>query len=109
MGVASLLDDKNDAYFPKFVVLFGFILAFGSVMLLPLDVANDSQDALCVFDGTCGKNLDMEFFWTVVFWAILAMIAVVIPTTMFYYEADDFNMSSKFEKEFIIKSSLRLS
>ena len=34
-------DDKNDAYFPKLVVLFGFVLAGATVLLLPLDVANN--------------------------------------------------------------------
>ena len=34
-------DDKNDAYIPKLVVWFGFILAGGTVLLLPLDVANN--------------------------------------------------------------------
>lgn len=34
-------DDKNDAYIPKLVVLFGFVLAGGTVLGLPLDVANN--------------------------------------------------------------------
>jgi LMBR1 domain-containing protein 1 len=34
-------DDKNDAYFPKAVVIFGFILASMTVLMLPLDVANN--------------------------------------------------------------------
>ena len=38
-------DDKNDAYIPKLVVLFGFVLAGGTVFLLPLDVANNSNFA----------------------------------------------------------------
>ena len=66
-------------------------------MLLPLDVANSSEYALCVFDDSCGTKLDMELFWNVVFYAIFAMIAVIIPMTMFYYEADDFNMASKYK------------
>ena len=33
-------DDHNDAYFPKFVVITGFVLAGATVLLLPLDVAN---------------------------------------------------------------------
>lgn len=33
-------DDKSDAYFPKFVVLLGFVLAGSVVLALPLDVAN---------------------------------------------------------------------
>jgi LMBR1 domain-containing protein 1 len=34
-------DDQNDAYAPKLVVLFGFFLAGATVLLLPLDVANN--------------------------------------------------------------------
>lgn len=33
-------DDRNEAYVPKVVVLLGFALAGGTVLLLPLDVAN---------------------------------------------------------------------
>ena len=33
-------DDHNDAYFPKVVVVLGFVLAGATVLLLPLDVAN---------------------------------------------------------------------
>jgi hypothetical protein len=33
-------DDHNDAYFPKFVVLFGFVIAGCTVLMFPLDVAN---------------------------------------------------------------------
>jgi LMBR1 domain-containing protein 1 len=35
-------DDRNDAYFPKLVVILGFVLAGGTVLGLPLDVANQS-------------------------------------------------------------------
>ncbi len=42
-------DDKNDAYFPKAVVVLGFMLAAGTVLGLPLDVANQSGYAgMCV-------------------------------------------------------------
>lgn len=34
-------DDHNDAYLPKLTVLFGFVLAGATVLLLPLDVANN--------------------------------------------------------------------
>jgi LMBR1 domain-containing protein 1 len=33
-------DDHNDAYFPKLVVILGFVIAGATVLLLPLDVAN---------------------------------------------------------------------
>jgi LMBR1 domain-containing protein 1 len=34
-------DDHNEAWIPKLVVLLGFVLAGGTVLLLPLDVANN--------------------------------------------------------------------
>lgn len=34
-------DDHNESWFPKIVVLFGFVLAGATVLLLPLDVANN--------------------------------------------------------------------
>jgi LMBR1 domain-containing protein 1 len=35
-------DDKNEAYLPKFVVIFGFVLSGATVLLVPLDVANNA-------------------------------------------------------------------
>ena len=43
-------DDKNDAYIPKLVVWFGFVLSGATVLLLPLDVANN--------EGYAGKLLN---------------------------------------------------
>jgi LMBR1 domain-containing protein 1 len=34
-------DDNNDAYIPKLVVWLGFVFAGATVLLLPLDVANN--------------------------------------------------------------------
>ena len=34
-------DDHNEAYIPKLVVLLGFVIAGATVLLLPLDVANN--------------------------------------------------------------------
>jgi LMBR1 domain-containing protein 1 len=41
-------DDHNEAYFPKFVVIIGIVLAGATALLLPLDVANGDGYA-----GTC--------------------------------------------------------
>lgn len=87
-------DDKNQAYFPKFIVTFGFIQAFGTVLLLPLDISN-SDGSMCSFTTDfCDVPFDMELFWTIMFWANLVMLTIVIPFTMFYYEADDFDFSA---------------
>ena len=96
MAVVILLDDKNQAYFPKFIVTFGFIQAFGTVLLLPLDISN-SDGSMCTFTTDfCDVPFDMELFWTIMFWANLVMLTIVIPFTMFYYEADEFDFSGKF-------------
>jgi LMBR1 domain-containing protein 1 len=49
-------DDKNDAYFPKLVVLLGFIIAGATVLLLPLDVANNEGYA-GTYDGSNERKL----------------------------------------------------
>lgn len=38
-------DDKNEAYFPKFVVVIGIMMAGFTAFLLPLDVANNDNYA----------------------------------------------------------------
>jgi hypothetical protein len=47
-------DDKNDAYFPKTVVVLGFVLAGATVLGLPLDVANNEGYA-----GTCRNDTEV--------------------------------------------------
>lgn len=42
-------DDKNDAYIPKLVVWLGLVLAGATVLLLPLDVANNEGYAGTMF------------------------------------------------------------
>mmetsp|Transcript_17411 Transcript_17411/g.48240 ORF Transcript_17411/g.48240 Transcript_17411/m.48240 type:complete len:561 (-) Transcript_17411:314-1996(-) len=83
-------DDQNEAYLPKLVVIFGFVLAGATALLLPLDVANNEGYAGC--DGydtdVCG-GLDMELFWNIFFWLIPIWVFVFIPFSTFYYEADD--------------------
>ena len=34
-------DDHNEAWVPKLVVIFGFVLAGSTVLMFPLDVANN--------------------------------------------------------------------
>lgn len=45
-------DDRNEAWFPKLTVLLGLVLAGATVLLLPLDVANNEGYA-----GTCRSTL----------------------------------------------------
>ena len=46
-------DDRNDAYIPKLVVWLGLVLAGATVLLLPLDVANN--------EGYAGKDFGMIY------------------------------------------------
>mmetsp|Transcript_15419 Transcript_15419/g.33528 ORF Transcript_15419/g.33528 Transcript_15419/m.33528 type:complete len:560 (+) Transcript_15419:491-2170(+) len=83
-------DDKNEAWFPKLVVWTGFVIAGATVLLLPLDVANNEGYPGC--DGydtqVCG-GLNMTLFWNIFFWLIPAYVFVLIPFSTFFYEADD--------------------
>jgi len=83
-------DDKNDAYFPKLTVLLGFMLAGATVLLLPLDVANNGGYTGCdVFDSKVCGGLNMVLFWEIFFWTLPVFIFFLIPFMTFYYEADD--------------------
>lgn len=83
-------DDKNEAWFPKFVVLFGFILACGSVLSVSLDVANNDGYVGCDgFDTKFCGGLNMEVFWQVIFWMLPIWMFLLIPFATFFYEADD--------------------
>jgi LMBR1 domain-containing protein 1 len=83
-------DDRNEAWFPKLTVLLGLVLAGATVLLLPLDVANNEGYAGCIGYDTqfCG-GLDMVLFWEIFFWTIPAFVFLLIPFMTFYYEADD--------------------
>jgi len=59
-------DDKNDAYIPKLIVWFGFVLAGATVLLLPLDVANNEGYAgeftssfIAINISTLSSSLDL--------------------------------------------------
>lgn len=83
-------DDNNEAYLPKLVVIFGFVLAGSTVLMLPLDVANNEGYAGCEgYDTAFCGGLNMEVMWSIVFWAIPIWVFVLIPFSTFYYEADD--------------------
>jgi len=83
-------DDKNDAYIPKIVVMFGFVLSGATVLLLPLDVANNEGYAGCDgFDTAICGGLNMSLFWDIIYWLVPIWLFLLIPFSTFYYEADD--------------------
>ena len=55
-------DDKNDAYIPKLVVWFGFVLSGATVFLLPLDVANNEGYA-GELHASWIRPMGANFYW----------------------------------------------
>lgn len=83
-------DDKNEAYFPKIVVIIGIMLAGATCLLLPLDVANKEGYAGCDgYDSKLCGGMNMSLFWEIFFWLIPTWVFLMIPFSTFYYEADD--------------------
>ncbi|KAF7845365.1 LIMR family protein [Senna tora] len=74
-------DDANQAYFPKFIVVFGLSIAAISILMLPADVP-------------------MKDLWLSVYIVDAILVFFVIPFAMFYYEGDLDNVGKR------IKSAL---
>ncbi|KAL1508346.1 hypothetical protein AB1Y20_004456 [Prymnesium parvum] len=72
-------EDRNVAYFPKVIVVLGLTLVCLTVLMLPLDVANRQSDG----------GFDMEALWNAVYIAQGLFAIILIPSTLFYYEAED--------------------
>jgi len=81
-------DDRNQAYFPKFVVVTGLTVAVLSLLLLPMDVANRSACAEGIIESACRYTLPMLDMWYATYMTMFAYIFVLIPWTLFYYEQD---------------------
>uniref|UniRef100_A0A7S4HHM8 LMBR1-like membrane protein n=1 Tax=Prymnesium polylepis TaxID=72548 RepID=A0A7S4HHM8_9EUKA len=72
-------EDRNVAYVPKVIVVLGLTLVCLTVLMLPLDVANRQSDG----------GFDMEFLWNLTY-ALQGVFAIIlIPSALFYYEAED--------------------
>jgi len=101
-------DDKNEAWLPKLTVLLGYVIAGATVLLLPLDVANEGTYPGCVGydEAKCG-NLNMELFWDIFYWLIIVWVFFLIPFMTFYYEADDGSLMTGTYLEGAKKSRLK--
>lgn len=55
-------------------------LSWAQVLMLPLDVSNMSG---------FGGDLDMQLFWFIVYIATGVFVLFIIPSLIYYYEADD--------------------
>lgn len=96
-------DDKNESILARIVILLGLELASMTVLMIPVDVANNAGDFLCEasnFNGGsvfCG-GLDMTFCWKFLFCVIAFYLVVPLPFSIFYYEADDGALTGLEEK-----------
>lgn len=89
-------EDKNQAWGPKIIVVFGLSLAVFSILMYPLDIANVHACAANISPSACTYTLPMYELWLASFIMMLSMAFAVIPFTVFYYEADsDFKFFQK--------------
>lgn len=88
-------DEAGGSKLPKFVVLLGLLFAECAILLLPLDAGNRSGVVGCGFwNNECG-GLNMVLVWEIVYCAVAIMVIIVVPFTVFYYEADSGEMNMK--------------
>ncbi|XP_068340727.1 LIMR family protein At5g01460 [Pyrus communis] len=81
-------DDKNQAYFPKFVVVLGLSVAAISILMLPADVANRQACRHAIYNGACNLTLPMKDLWLAIYILDAVLVFFIIPFAMFYYEGD---------------------
>jgi len=81
-------EDRNQAWFPKIVVLLGLSLCFLSVLMLPLDVANRNACDQTKLLSACSYTLPMKDLWTYTYMTMIIWVTFIIPFTLFYYESD---------------------
>eukprot|EP00252_Welwitschia_mirabilis_P011230 TRINITY_DN2527_c0_g1_i3.p1 TRINITY_DN2527_c0_g1~~TRINITY_DN2527_c0_g1_i3.p1 ORF type:complete len:509 (-),score=68.23 TRINITY_DN2527_c0_g1_i3:131-1657(-) len=81
-------DDRNQAYFPKIVVILGLTIAEISILMLPADVANRHACTHAIYNGACNLTLPMKDLWLAVYIIDAVLVFFVIPFAMFYYEGD---------------------
>ena len=67
--------------------VLGLTLSMGTVLFLPLDVANNRGNVQCNqswSDVFCGA-LDMNLAWTVAMYLIFIFAFFLVPYTIFFY------------------------
>ena len=88
-------DDRNQAYGPKLVVILTLSLCEISVVLLSLDVANRAGAVGCgQWNLFCG-GLNLAVAWQAMFGAALIFVGLLIPFSIFFYEAQEEGRSTK--------------
>jgi hypothetical protein len=75
MWYYSSPEDYKRAWIPRGVVVIAFSLAFMSVFLLPIDVANARLDG--------GLTFALGVIWQVFYGVVCVFVIVIIPFTIF--------------------------
>lgn len=71
------------------------LVAECTVLLLPLDVGNSLGATGCgPWNNWCTGGLNMPVLWQIAYCTIAALIVVVMPFFIFYYESDDEGMEA---------------
>ncbi|KAL4189097.1 hypothetical protein AMTRI_Chr08g205280 [Amborella trichopoda] len=81
-------DDVNQAYFPKFIVVWGLSVAGISILMLPTDVANRHACKTSIYHRACNLTIPMKDLWLTIYVVDVILEFFVIPFAMFYYEGD---------------------
>jgi len=75
-------DDYWTSYFYKLICIVGLSLSCMSILLMPMDVANQA-------DVAAGhQSLPMDLLWLIDYIASGSMILFLLPFLMYYYESD---------------------
>jgi LMBR1 domain-containing protein 1 len=81
-------EDRNQAWFPKIVVLLGLCVSIWTVLLFPLDVANQQSCGIDLPLVDCSTTFPMQEIWEALYIANMLLVFMLIPFSVFYYEAD---------------------
>lgn len=81
-------EDKNQAWFPKIVVIFGMTIAIYTVLMFPLDVTNSQVCSTTLPLVDCSTTFPMDILWQIVYLANIITVFVLVPFAFFYYEGD---------------------
>lgn len=95
--LAKYLDPSATSghYLAKLMIVLGLLFAEATVLLLPLDVGNRAGIVGCGYwNDDCG-GLDLVIVWQIAYCIIAALVVVIFPFFIFFYENDDEGMEAE--------------
>lgn len=81
-------EDRNQAWWPKIVVVFSIWLSVCTVLFFPIDVTNRKSCSHEIPIDLCQFAIPATEIWYILVITNVVVTWFVIPFTMFYYEAD---------------------